>query len=138
MPFNGAHSFAIVDADPASTAKATSQVVTSSMMRAKAVITSSSHVLAEHVIDRGIRVNVVAPGPVCTPLQPGGGQQQAKIQKFGAEVAMNPAGAAGCAVAGLWRARVAGVEPRQRGNADRNDHCGITCARLARTSGEGS
>jgi NAD(P)-dependent dehydrogenase (short-subunit alcohol dehydrogenase family) len=94
------------------------------------------HALAEH--DRGIRVNVVAPGPVCTPLQPGGGQQQAKIQKFSAEFAMKPAGAAGCAVAGLWRVRIAGVEPRQRGNADRNDHCGIPCARLARTSGEGS
>ncbi len=42
--------------------------------------------LAKQMVDRGIRVNAVAPGPFWTPLQPSGGQPQDKIEEFGSEV----------------------------------------------------
>lgn len=58
----------------------------------KAAITAFTHALAKQVVDRGIRVNGVAPGPVWTPLQPSGGQPQEKVQKFGAEVPMKRPG----------------------------------------------
>ena len=41
--------------------------------------------LAAQVIDKGIRVNAVAPGPFWTPLQSSGGQPQDVIEKFGSE-----------------------------------------------------
>ncbi len=41
--------------------------------------------LAKQMVDRGIRVNAVAPGPFWTPLQPSGGQPQDKIEQFGSE-----------------------------------------------------
>ena len=41
--------------------------------------------LAAQLIERGIRVNAVAPGPFWTPLQPSGGQPQETIKKFGAD-----------------------------------------------------
>ncbi len=42
--------------------------------------------LAKQIIDKGIRVNAVAPGPFWTPLQPSGGQPQDKIEEFGSTV----------------------------------------------------
>jgi NAD(P)-dependent dehydrogenase (short-subunit alcohol dehydrogenase family) len=39
--------------------------------------------LAKQMIEKGIRANVVAPGPFWTALQPSGGQTQEKITKFG-------------------------------------------------------
>ncbi len=39
--------------------------------------------LAKQVIEKGIRVNAVAPGPFWTPLQPSGGQPQDKVEEFG-------------------------------------------------------
>jgi NAD(P)-dependent dehydrogenase (short-subunit alcohol dehydrogenase family) len=42
--------------------------------------------LAKQIIDKGIRVNAVAPGPFWTPLQPSGGQPQDNIEKFGSGV----------------------------------------------------
>lgn len=42
--------------------------------------------LAKQVIEDGIRVNAVAPGPFWTPLQPSGGQPQDKIEEFGSGV----------------------------------------------------
>ena len=43
--------------------------------------------LAGHLIDRGIRVNAVAPGPVWTPLNPADKQAQ-DVSKFGSSVPM--------------------------------------------------
>ena len=43
--------------------------------------------LATHLVDRGIRVNVVAPGPVWTPLNPAD-KSAAAVEKFGADTPM--------------------------------------------------
>ncbi len=58
----------------------------------KAAITAFTHALAKQVVDKGIRVNAVAPGPFWTPLQPSGGQPQEKIPDFGSEVPMKRPG----------------------------------------------
>jgi len=52
----------------------------------KAAIVAATQALAAQLIEKGIRVNAVAPGPVWTPLQPSGGQPQEKIPQFGEEV----------------------------------------------------
>jgi NAD(P)-dependent dehydrogenase (short-subunit alcohol dehydrogenase family) len=46
--------------------------------------------LAAHLIDRGIRVNVVAPGPVWTPLNPADRPAE-QVAKFGAQTPMRRA-----------------------------------------------
>jgi hypothetical protein len=46
--------------------------------------------LATHLIDRGIRVNVVAPGPVWTPLNPAD-REAGKVKSFGAHTPMRRA-----------------------------------------------
>ncbi len=58
----------------------------------KAAITAFTHALAKQVVDKGIRVNAVAPGPFWTPLQSSGGQPRAKIPEFGSEVPMKRPG----------------------------------------------
>lgn len=42
--------------------------------------------LGGQLIEKGIRINAVAPGPIWTPLQPSGGQPQDKLVEFGKEV----------------------------------------------------
>jgi len=49
----------------------------------KAGIVAFSKALSKQLIEKGVRVNAVAPGPVWTVLQPSGGQTQEKVQHFG-------------------------------------------------------
>lgn len=58
----------------------------------KAGIVAYAKALSKQLIERGIRVNVVAPGPIWTPLQPSGGQTQDKVQKFGQDSAFGRPG----------------------------------------------
>jgi NAD(P)-dependent dehydrogenase (short-subunit alcohol dehydrogenase family) len=52
----------------------------------KATIVAFTKSLAKQIAPKGIRANVVAPGPVWTPLQTSGGQPPEKIPEFGAQV----------------------------------------------------
>ncbi|WP_449545143.1 SDR family oxidoreductase [Lelliottia amnigena] len=58
----------------------------------KAAILNYSRGLAKQVAEKGIRVNVVAPGPIWTALQISGGQPQEKIPQFGQQTPMKRAG----------------------------------------------
>ncbi len=58
----------------------------------KAGIVAFTQALAKQSIEKGIRVNAVAPGPFWTPLQPSGGQPQDSIEKFGTKVPMGRPG----------------------------------------------
>ena len=58
----------------------------------KAAIANFTHGLAKQVIDKGIRVNAVAPGPFWTPLQSSGGQPRAKVPDLGSAVPMKRPG----------------------------------------------
>lgn len=49
----------------------------------KAAINTFSKGLAQQLAPRGIRVNVVAPGPIWTPLQTAGGQPTEELPEFG-------------------------------------------------------
>lgn len=49
----------------------------------KAAIIAFSRALAKQIAPKGIRVNIVAPGPIWTPLQVCGGQPQEAIPEFG-------------------------------------------------------
>jgi NAD(P)-dependent dehydrogenase (short-subunit alcohol dehydrogenase family) len=49
----------------------------------KAGIVAYTKALAKQLIEKGIRANVVAPGPFWTVLQSSGGQPQEKVAKFG-------------------------------------------------------
>lgn len=58
----------------------------------KAAINTISKALAQQLAPKGIRVNVVAPGPFWTPLQASGGQPTEKLPDFGAETPLGRAG----------------------------------------------
>lgn len=58
----------------------------------KAGIVAFSKAAAKQLIEKGIRVNAVAPGPFWTPLQPSGGQTQEKVEKFGSGVPLGRPG----------------------------------------------
>ena len=58
----------------------------------KGGIIATSEALAKQQVENGIRVDVVAPGPFWTALQPSGGQPQQKVQTFGAEVPLGRPG----------------------------------------------
>jgi NAD(P)-dependent dehydrogenase (short-subunit alcohol dehydrogenase family) len=58
----------------------------------KAAIVSFTKSLSKQMIEKGVRVNAIAPGPFWTPLQPSGGQTQEKVEKFGSSVPMNRPG----------------------------------------------
>ncbi|RKS77738.1 hypothetical protein CLV35_1436 [Motilibacter peucedani] len=58
----------------------------------KSAINTFSKALAQQLGPKGIRVNVVAPGPVWTPLQTAGGQPPDKLPEFGAQTPLGRAG----------------------------------------------
>jgi len=58
----------------------------------KTAIIAFTRGLAKQVASKGIRVNSVAPGPIWTPLQVSGGQQQEKLPKFGQNTPLKRAG----------------------------------------------
>ncbi|HEY2178234.1 MAG TPA: SDR family oxidoreductase [Caulobacteraceae bacterium] len=49
----------------------------------KAGIVAFTKALSKQLVDKGIRVNAVAPGPFWTALQPSGGQTEEKVRHFG-------------------------------------------------------
>ena len=58
----------------------------------KAGIVAYTKALARQMIEKGVRVNAVAPGPFWTVLQPRGGQPQEKVEQFGAHSAFGRPG----------------------------------------------
>jgi NAD(P)-dependent dehydrogenase (short-subunit alcohol dehydrogenase family) len=58
----------------------------------KGAITAFTHSLAKNLVDKGIRVNGVAPGPIWTPLNPFGGQPPEDVPKFGKDTPMGRPG----------------------------------------------
>jgi NAD(P)-dependent dehydrogenase (short-subunit alcohol dehydrogenase family) len=58
----------------------------------KGAITAFTRSLSENLIEDGIRVNAVAPGPIWTPLNPFGGSPPEKIEDFGKDVPMGRPG----------------------------------------------
>ncbi|PPF54499.1 NAD(P)-dependent dehydrogenase [Clavibacter michiganensis] len=58
----------------------------------KASINTFSKGLAQQLAPKGIRVNVVAPGPIWTPLQTAGGQPADALPEFGEQTPLGRAG----------------------------------------------
>jgi len=58
----------------------------------KGAITAFTRSLALNLVEKGIRVNAVAPGPIWTPLNPFGGQDPRKIPEFGKDTPMGRPG----------------------------------------------
>lgn len=58
----------------------------------KGAITTFTKGLAGMLVEKGIRVNAVAPGPIWTPLQPSHGQPKEKLAKFGEQTPLGRAG----------------------------------------------
>jgi NAD(P)-dependent dehydrogenase (short-subunit alcohol dehydrogenase family) len=58
----------------------------------KGAITAFTRSLSENLIEHGIRVNAVAPGPIWTPLNPCGGAPPEKVEHFGEDTPMGRPG----------------------------------------------
>jgi NAD(P)-dependent dehydrogenase (short-subunit alcohol dehydrogenase family) len=58
----------------------------------KGAITAFTRSLALNLVEKGIRVNAVAPGPIWTPLNPFGGEEPEKIPEFGKKTPMGRPG----------------------------------------------
>ena len=58
----------------------------------KGAITAFTRSYAKNAIEKGIRVNAVAPGPIWTPLNPSGGQKPEDIPDFGKDTPMGRPG----------------------------------------------
>ena len=58
----------------------------------KGAITAFTRSLSENLVEKGIRVNAVAPGPIWTPLKPRGGAPADKVAGFGESTPMKRPG----------------------------------------------
>ena len=58
----------------------------------KGAITAFTRSLSENLVEHGIRVNAVAPGPIWTPLNPAGGSPPEKVKDFGKDTPMGRPG----------------------------------------------
>ncbi|MCX8477858.1 MAG: SDR family oxidoreductase [Sphingomonas sp.] len=58
----------------------------------KGAITAFTRSLSENLVEKGIRVNAVAPGPIWTPLNPMGGARPEKLAHFGENTPMGRPG----------------------------------------------
>lgn len=58
----------------------------------KGAITAFTRSLSENLVDKGVRVNAVAPGPIWTPLNPFGGATREKLAHFGESTPMGRPG----------------------------------------------
>jgi NAD(P)-dependent dehydrogenase (short-subunit alcohol dehydrogenase family) len=58
----------------------------------KGAITAFTRSLSENLVEKGIRVNAVAPGPIWTPLNPFGGSTPEKMKTFGEDTPMGRPG----------------------------------------------
>jgi NAD(P)-dependent dehydrogenase (short-subunit alcohol dehydrogenase family) len=58
----------------------------------KGAILGFTRSLSQNLVEKGIRVNGVAPGPIWTPLNPSGGQPKGKIPEFGKDTPMGRPG----------------------------------------------
>ena len=58
----------------------------------KGAITAFTRSLSENLVEKGIRVNAVAPGPIWTPLNPMGGASPEKLATFGETTPMGRPG----------------------------------------------
>ncbi|WP_052072080.1 glucose 1-dehydrogenase [Sphingopyxis sp. MWB1] len=58
----------------------------------KGAITAFTRSLSENLVEKGIRVNGVAPGPIWTPLNPRGGAPAEKVEHFGESTPMKRPG----------------------------------------------
>lgn len=58
----------------------------------KGAITAFTRSLSENLVEKGIRVNAVAPGPIWTPLNPMGGASPEKLAHFGENTPMGRPG----------------------------------------------
>ncbi len=58
----------------------------------KGAITAFTRSLSENLIEHGIRVNAVSPGPIWTPLNPSGGATKEKLSSFGENTPMGRPG----------------------------------------------
>jgi NAD(P)-dependent dehydrogenase (short-subunit alcohol dehydrogenase family) len=58
----------------------------------KGAITAFTRSLSENLVEKGIRVNAVAPGPIWTPLNPSGGASPEKLENFGEDTPMGRPG----------------------------------------------
>jgi NAD(P)-dependent dehydrogenase (short-subunit alcohol dehydrogenase family) len=58
----------------------------------KGAITAFTRSLSENLIEKSIRVNAVAPGPIWTPLNPSGGATPEKLESFGESTPMGRRG----------------------------------------------
>ncbi len=58
----------------------------------KGAITAFTRSLSENLVEKGIRVNAVAPGPIWTPLNPFGGASPEKVEHFGENTPMGRPG----------------------------------------------